>query len=340
LHSVNIRRGNGYISTSMPIVTITLNPALDLTTAVDRVESGYKLRCGPARLDPGGGGVNVSRAIAKLGGTSQPFIAIGGATGSIFRSLLDAEGIDAEWFAVGGATRQSIVVGERSSGKQFRFVLPGPEWSAEEAGRCLAAIRRLLADAGRDNAYAVLSGSLPPGLPADFYQSIAAVAAETGARVALDTSGRQLDLAAHGAGPALYIWIMDQGEAEHVAVRPLESLDALETFARDLHGRGLAEIVILTFSEGGAVAVSASGAFRISPPKVEVISKVGAGDSFVGGLIMKLAAGAPLYESCAYAVAAAASAVTTPATTLCDAVQTEAYFSMILSGQTSPFAGV
>ena len=317
----------------MTILTVTLNPALDLTTDTGKVESGYKLRCGPARLDPGGGGVNVSRAIAKLGGRSRPFFAIGGPTGEIVKSLLAAQHIDAEWFAVTGLTRQSVVVNERSTGQQFRFVLPGPDWSATEAGAALDALETTLAARQPRIEYVVASGSLPPGLPEDFYNRIGALADRAGARFVLDTSGRMLDVAASGGQHPPYAWIMDQREAEYLAGGPLADLDALERFGQELKARKLAQILILTYGEGGAVALSETETFRATPPKVEVISKVGAGDSFVGGLMLKLSSGASLREACLYAVAAAASAVTSPATELCDSVQTERYFSMILDQQ-------
>jgi 6-phosphofructokinase 2 len=149
----------------------------------------------------------------------------------------------------------------------------------------------------------------------------------------LDTSGRQLDAAASGGQHPPYAWIMDQREAEYLAGGPLADLDALERFGLELKARKLAQILILTFGEGGAVALSGDETLRVVPPKVDVRSKVGAGDSFVGGLVLKLARGAPLREACAYAVAAAASAVTSQATELCDAVQTERYFSMIVNQQ-------
>ena len=317
----------------MTILTITLNPALDLTTDTEKVESGYKLRCGPARLDPGGGGVNVSRAIAKLGGQSTPFIAIGGPTGDMLKSLLESEGIDARWFAADGQTRQSVVVNERSSGQQFRFVLPGPDWNAGQAERVLEAMEAELASRRERVGHVVASGSLPPGLPDDFYNRIGELADRTGARFVLDTSGRMLDVAAGGGQHPPYAWIMDQREAEYLAGRSLPDLDALERFGGELKARKLAQILILTFGEGGAVVLSEGETLRATPPKVEVQSKVGAGDSFVGGLVLKLASGASLREACFYAVAAAASAVTSPATALCDAVQTERYFSMILRQQ-------
>jgi 6-phosphofructokinase 2 len=309
-----------------------VNPALDLSTEVDKVESGYKLRCGPARYDPGGGGVNVSRAIAKLGGTSLPFVAIGGVTGQMLKSLLEGEGLDAVWFDLDGLTRQSLVVNEQSSGEQFRFVLPGPDWSEPQTGHMLTALEKAISDAPGRIDYIVASGSLPPGVPGDYYQQIGAIAERAGARLVLDTSGRAIDAAARGQYPP-HIWIMDQGEAEFLAEHPIEDMDALENFARELHGRGLAGIIILSFAEGGAVAVSGSECVRIMPPKVDVVSKVGAGDSFVAGLVFKLAAGASLHDACVYAVAAAASAVTTPATELLDGAQTERYVATMMNEQ-------
>ncbi len=317
----------------MGILTVTLNPAMDLSTDVDRVRSATKLRCGPARFEPGGGGVNVSRAVAKLGGQSAAFVAIGGATGQMFRSLLEQEGVNAVWFEIDGLTRQSVMVYERSSGEQYRFVLPGPEWSAVQADDVLAAIERALQNGSRRFDYLVGSGSLPSGVSGDFYGRINAVAERAGARFVLDTSGMALQAASHGSEKPPYIWVMDQEEAESLSGREIPDMDALEGLARELKARHLVQILVLTFANGGAVAVSGDETLRIIPPKVDVISKVGAGDSFVAGLVLKLAAGAPLREALAFAVAAAASAVTTPASHLCDGPQAERYFAMIMNGK-------
>jgi 6-phosphofructokinase 2 len=317
----------------MAILTVTLNPALDLSTDVETVQAATKLRCGPARFDAGGGGVNVSRAITKLGGHSLPFIAIGGATGQMLKNLIENEGLNGAWLEIDGLTRQSVMVYERSSGAQHRFVLPGPEWSAAQAEAALASLEEALHGAEQPIGHVVASGSLPPGVPDDFYHKINALTAKTGARLILDTSGPALQAATRGAMPPPYIWVMDQAEAEQAAGLKIADIDALEALGRELHGRNLGQILILSFSEGGAVALSGEETIRIMPPKVTVLSKVGAGDSFVAGLTLKLARGAPLGEACAYAVAAAASAVTTPATQLCDGPQTERYFEMIMNGK-------
>lgn len=311
----------------MTILTVTLNPAIDMTTSVGKLVSGPKMRCGTPRFDPGGGGVNVSRAIAKLGGRSTPFVSVGGATGEMFKSLLDQEDVKALWHFISGMTRQSIAVDELETGEQYRFVLPGPQWSTDD---CTAALSLLEKGAREIRAsYIVASGSLPPGPPDDFYHRMSSIAEELGLKFVLDTSGRALDAAAKGGTHRPYLWVMDNGEASHLAGRELDSMADLQGFARELRSCDLVSIVVLTHRHGGAVALSEDEAWRFQAPKVEVGSKVGAGDSFVGGLVYRLAAGWSLADACAYAVAAATSAVTTPATELCNGEQTEKYYDLV-----------
>jgi 6-phosphofructokinase 2 len=317
----------------MSILTLTLNPALDLSTAVDRVEPGRKLRCGREQYDPGGGGINVSRAIAKLGGQSRALAAAGGMTGDMLRSLLAKEGIDAEWYELQEATRLSFVANEQASGKQFRFVLPGPAWTEQDASAFLTFLEAMLADANSGIRFLVVSGSVPPGVPEDYHQQIAAVANRFEVRMALDTSGHALQIAAQPDRHPPHIWVMDHNEAVQLAGHPLPDLDALEAFAVRLRSQNHANIIVLSLPEGGAVAVSDDKPIRVTPPKVEVVSKVGAGDSFMAGLTMHYSSGKSLFEACAFAVAAAASAVTTPATDLCNGEQTRNFYQMILDRQ-------
>jgi 6-phosphofructokinase 2 len=318
----------------MSILTVSLNPALDLSTDVDSVVSGPKLRCGAPRFDPGGGGVNVSRAIAKLGGQSLPLLAVGGLTGQMLSGLLESEGLACARFEIDGMTRQSVSVLERSSGKQFRFVLPGPEWTPADGRRLLSTLQDLLRSASPPIRCVVASGSLPPGLPDEFYHEVKEIAERAEAQFVLDTSGRALTAALRDDTAPPHIWVMDQGEAEQAVGHRIADLDALEAVAVQLQERRLADILILSYADGGAIAVSATERHRLVPPKVEILSKVGAGDSFVAGLTLKLSGAAALREAVAFAVAAAASAVTTPATQLCDGPQTERYFAMIMNGQT------
>jgi 6-phosphofructokinase 2 len=317
----------------MSILTLTLNPALDLSTEVERVEPDRKMRCGPGQYDPGGGGINVSRAIAKLGGQSRALAAVGGMTGDMLKSLLEKEGIATEWFELQGLTRLNFAANELLSGKQFRFVLPGPAWTEQDTNAFLDFFERMLVNADPAIRYLAVSGSVPPGFSDDYHQQIISVANRFDVRVVLDTSGRALVKAAERDHYPPHIWVMDHNEAAQLAGYPLTDLDALEAFAGQLRSQNHANIIVLSLPEGGAVAVSDDKPVRVMPPKVKVVSKVGAGDSFVAGLVMQYSSGKSLFEACAFAVAAAASAVTTPATDLCDGAQTHSFYKAILDHQ-------
>jgi 6-phosphofructokinase 2 len=309
----------------LTILTVTLNPAIDLATVTDKLVPHTKLRCTEPQFAVGGGGINVSRAIANLGGQSTPFAAIGGSPGQMFKSMLEAEGHKAIWFELPGITRQNLTVLEEESNDQFRFVFPGPTWDEALCEKGLAA----LAEAAGSMKYVVGSGSLPPGVPDDFYDRLGALCDKAGARFVLDTSGGALAEAGDATGHRPYLWIMDNAEAAALAGRPLPSMSALERFALELREKHPASIVVVTFADGGAIAVSEEGLFKGRPPKVEVVSKIGAGDSFVAGLVVKLAEDWPAADAVAYAMAAAASTVSQPATALSDREQTDRYFAMI-----------
>ena len=298
------------------ILTITLNPAVDLSTATDEVEPGPKLRCDPPRSDPGGGGVNVSRTIRILGGQSRALIAIGGPNGDKLGHLLTAEGIAFLPFPAPGETRQSLAVTDRDSGLQYRFVLPGPEWDAERSDAMLD----MIADTVAGDCIVVISGSNPPGLPEGFITRVATRLAGCAAKLVVDTSGEALERLTQSAGaaPPLYVLRMDQEEAEALAGRALPARGDSADFAAQLVARGVAEHVIVARGADGSVLVGDGLRLHVAPPPgLPVRSKVGAGDSFVGAFTLALARGAGLGEALRHGTAAAAATVMTEATQLC-----------------------
>lgn len=143
------------------IATLTLNPAVDKNTRVERVIAEDKLRCDAPTREPGGGGINVSRVIHRLDGSAQTLYTAGGFTGSLLNDLLDAEDLNHTPIATEAMTRENMIVYETSTDRQFRFGMPGPELTEAELDDCLNALRTV--DPAPD--YVVASGSLPPGLP-------------------------------------------------------------------------------------------------------------------------------------------------------------------------------
>lgn len=293
-----------------PILTITVNPAIDVSTSIDQVTTDQKLRCGPTRLDPGGGGVNVARVVQRLGGQALAVYAAGGPTGEAYRQLIEAERVPAVAVPISGSTRESFTVDETSTNKQYRFVLQGPELSEAEWRACLALVEESIQVGG----YVVASGSLPPGVPHDFYARVARLARERDARCLVDASGPAL---AEALAEGVFLVKPSRRElAEHVGAT-LDSEQSQVDAASALVAEGSAEFVALSLGAAGAVLASKAGIIRLPVPRVQVRSTVGAGDSFVGAFVLRIAQGRDPESAFRSAVAAGTATTMTPGTELC-----------------------
>lgn len=291
------------------ILTLTMNPALDVSTSVDQVIPTHKLRCEAAQIHPGGGGVNVARVVTRLGGDVVALYPAGGVTGQSLRQLLDAEQVRSQVLPIAGETRESFSVDERSSGREFRFVLPGPTLAQPEWQACLDALDAQEA-APR---YLVVSGSLPPGVPDDFYARVARMAGAMGAHLVVDTSGPAL---AAVLAQGVYLVKPSLRELCDLTGQALDSDAQRLTAARQIIQAGQAQIVALSLGEDGALLVSAQQAWRAQALKVKVASTIGAGDSFVSGLVWSLSRGDALAQAFAYGMAAGAAALMSQGTAL------------------------
>lgn len=296
-----------------PVLTVTLNPALDVATATDRVVPDLKLRCAAAVIDPGGGGINVSRAMARMGGRSTALVALGGATGARLGTLLAEAGLTALHLDAPGETRQSLSVTDRETGAQFRFVLPGPPWRASDTRAALDAVT----GAARPGGIVVLSGSNPPGVPASFAADLAARLGGRDVRLIVDTSGPALAAVAAATDGALAVLRMDDAEAEGLAARPLSARKDTADFASSLVASGAARAVIIARGSDGNIIADANGRWHAMAHAVPILSKVGAGDSFVAGFTLAMARGLPVPDALGLGAAAASAACMTPATELC-----------------------
>jgi 6-phosphofructokinase 2 len=296
-----------------PIVTLTLNPALDMSTEVAHLVPDEKLRCAEPVLDPGGGGLNVSRAVMALGGESLALVALGGLTGDRLAGLIRNEGVPFLALTAPGETRQSLTVTEKTTGHQYRFMLPGPKWAETDQERVFTLLRA----SARAGAYSVISGSQPPGVPLDFPARLAR--AMPGLMVILDTSGPALIEAVTHPIPGLEVLRMDGYEAGLLAGKTLTSREDSADFAAQLVARGVARTVIVARGADGSVLANSEERMFCTAAKVKVLSTIGAGDSFVAGYVLTRARGQDAAQALSMATAAASSAVTTPATDLCHA---------------------
>ncbi len=293
------------------IATLTMNPTIDISASVDNVVSTHKMRCEGVRREPGGGGINVARAIQRLGGRAAALYISGGATGQMLHKLLRQEKLEDRTVEIEKLTRESFTAFDRSSGKQYRFVLPGPEIRKREWQQCLEMLRLLTPFP----AYIVASGSLPPGVPDDFYARAAETAARIDARLVLDTSGAPLRAALEKNG--VYLAKPNRRELEEIVGESLEEPAAQEKACRELVDRGCCRILVLTLGNSGSLLTTPETQIRAPRLDVKVESAVGAGDSFIAGMTLALAQGKSVEKSYLYGVAAGTAAVMTPGTELC-----------------------
>lgn len=295
-----------------PILTVTLNPAIDISTSTVHIVPGPKLRCTEPDVDPGGGGINVSRAIRILDGESTAFVALGGANGQWLASLLGETGISVMEYPAPGETRDSFAVTDGTTHGEYRFVLPGARWKATEIAAVLAAI----VDAAPQGGFVVLSGSQPPGFSDDFPARLARKLKAKGARMVLDTSGAAL-VAVTTTPLGIDVLRMNHEEAADLAGHPLASRTESADFAQGLVRSGVANTVIVARGADGSVLATADERLFASAYEVPVKSRVGAGDCFVGAFTLSLARGETLAQALKLATATASAAVMTPGTKLC-----------------------
>ncbi|AOW15185.1 hypothetical protein LPB72_22010 [Hydrogenophaga crassostreae] len=289
-------------STTPSVLCLTMNPSVDLATDTPRVQPTHKLRCGDAVHDAGGGGINVARVMQRLGGSCESLCPAGGPAGHWLEMRMAEDGLSNTTIPIAQETRVSFCVHETDTGEEFRFVMPGPLLSESEWRACLDHLAQL----PRFPDYLVASGSLPPGVPADFYARLARLCRERGAKLVLDTSGPALHAA---LAEGVFLWKPNLKELGELSGHSVQTPGEWQAAAVRCVNEGKAEVVALTMGHLGALLVTREGLWSAPPLKIQVASAVGAGDSFVGGMVWGLQRGLPLPEAFAWGVAAGSAAL-------------------------------
>lgn len=307
---------------SKTILTLTLNPSVDIHTEADNVQPERKLRCTAPHREPGGGGINVARAIHKLGGRATAMFTAGGRNGEALSELIDREGIESLAIRVEGETRENFHVYDRGSDRQYRFILPGPPLDQPAADALLERIRTL--EPVPD--YIVASGSLSPGIPSDFYGRLSEACSSMAARIIVDTSGEALR---HTMGRGTYLIKPNIGEFRTLLDAELPDDDSIAAAAKKLIDERQVENLLISLGNAGAILVTSAGFRRIAAPTVRILSTVGAGDSTVAGIVLGLAREMPIDDAARFGVAAGAAAVMTAGTELCRREDAERLFEVM-----------
>lgn len=303
------------------IVTVTINPVIDKSTQVAGIAPEKKLRCEQPRFEPGGGGINVARAIKKLGGDALAIYTSGGYTGRFLNDLLKEEGIQTKAIPTQNYTRENLIVLDTHTNQQYRFGMPGSTILEEEWKACLQSIEE-----EEDVEYIVASGSLAPGVPTDIYAQIAAIAKAKGARLIVDTSGEALKAA---ADEGIFLLKPNLAELSSLAGREEINAELVDDVAREIIGKGNCEVVVVSLGAAGAMLVTATEIIQATPPAVKKRSTVGAGDSMVAGIVLSLSKGWELKDALRYGVATGTAATMNNGTELCKLKDVECLFPLI-----------
>jgi 6-phosphofructokinase 2 len=289
------------------IVTVTLNPCIDKSSRVEKIKPDSKLRCSEVVNEPGGGGINVSKALRKLETVSVALFPAGGHNGGMLQGLLRDEGIHFHAVDTKVETRENWIVVEGSTNQQFRFTFPGRAVDEQTIITLIDEIRHF------SPSFVVASGSLPPGLPDYFYGMIVKQSNAIGAKCIVDTSGPALQ---YLQGRKAYLIKPNIGEL--CRMLNIESLDKDEVpaAAQQAIADGYAEVMAVSMGPDGAWLVSADERHFAPAPDVPKRSTVGAGDSMVAGMTYMLQKGASLQNALAMGVACGSAATMNEGTQL------------------------
>jgi len=303
------------------IITLTLNPAIDKTTYTAKILPERKLRCTHPTYEPGGGGINVSRALAHLGVSNEAMYLAGGYTGSFFQQLIAQENINSIVIPIKGNTRTNIVVVEESTHLQYRFGMESPPVFEEEWKECLEELEKL-----NGYEYIVASGSLPAGVPLDFFGRVAAIVKKRKAKLVIDTSGEALQ---HAVTEGVFMIKPNLNELSSLyGVDELKRDNVVEA-ARSVIAKGGCEALVVSMGPEAALLITQNENIRVVPPNVEVKSTVGAGDSMVAGILYALSKKWSWSDVLKYGVACGTSATMNDATGLCKKDQVEQIFNQL-----------
>ncbi len=303
------------------IITITFSPCIDKSTSVPVLIPEKKMVCSSPKLEPGGGGINVARAIKKLGGEAIALFPSGGYTGKHFNHLLAQEGIISVIIETANETRENIIVVDESSNNQYRFGMPGTTLTAPEWKKCLVALEEI-----SDVGFIIASGSLPPGVPHDIYAQLAKIAKNKAAKFIVDTSGQALKEALE---EGVYLLKPNLGELSFLANKESLQDDEVKQIALEFITKGNCEVMVVSMGPAGAMLVTKEFTEIIKPPAVERKSTVGAGDSMVAGIVYYLSLGKAIKEAAMYGVACGTAATMNSGTELCKKDDVEYLFTKL-----------
>jgi len=304
------------------IVTLTTNPAVDMSSITNFVTDEKKLSCKEPLYNPGGGGINVSRAIKILDGESTAIYPSGGDTGRLLESLLDKEKIKQIPIKIKETTRINFSIIEEKTNRQYRFNMPGAKINKKESETIIKELESISPSPD----FLVISGSLAPGLAFDYYKKITKICKKIDCRIIIDTSPKAFKKTIEGG-----VFLIKPNLREFLEITgvKLKSEKQIVNIAKNLIKEKKAANIVISLGAAGSLVVTNDYFEHVHTPLTPIKSRIGAGDSMVAGITLKLAQNCKMIDAVHYGVAAGAAAIMTTGTKLCTKKDTEKLFKII-----------
>jgi len=290
------------------IYTITLNPALDRTLWIDKIKPDDSNRIKREERFAGGKGIDVSRVLTELGITNKALGFVGGFDGEELEGRMINEGIGCDFIKISGETRTNIVVNDMKTGNQTIFSARGPEIKPYELMQIIHKVEKL-----ENPEIVIISGSLPPGIHPEIYRKIIEIVKSKGAKIVLDTDGDALKTSIQSVPDIIK---PNVHELSRLSGTSLKGMDEIINTARSTCEKGIG-IILVSMGARGILLISDKEQYLASPPKVDVVNTIGAGDSAVAGFVYGMVSGKSPYESLVFAVAAGTGTTLRPGSALC-----------------------
>ena len=303
------------------IITITFAPSIDKSAAVPKLISDKKMRCSIANVEPGGGGVNVARVINRLGGEVTAIFPSGGYTGMFFNYLLEKENVPFISIQTKNETKENFVILDKLSNKEYRFGMPSNEIFENEWQDLIKVIENQ-----KNVDFIIASGSLPLGIPDDIYTQLSEIAKVKNAKFIVDTSGKSLQ---NAMNENVFLIKPNLEELGILLNKKNLKIENVASEARKLIYQNHCEIIVVSLGANGAMLITKDETINIKPPKVQVKSTVGAGDSMLAGIVFGLSNKMPLKESLQYGIACGTATTMNVGSALCEKNDVEKLLKII-----------
>lgn len=307
------------------IVTITFNPCIDKSTTVESLLPDKKLYCLDFKNEAGGGGINVAKALKHLGSNNSLAVYLaGGYTGVILNSLLQQEKIKAKIINTDIDTRENIMITDKTSNLQYRFITQGNPVNEIHWRKCLQVIEGV-----KNVKYLVVSGSMQTGYPQDIFILLANMAHQKGARLVIDVPGKTIQ-----AYPIKKAYLLKPNLNELSLFSGREELqgDDIIKAAKDIIFKNISEVVVVSMGAAGALLVTHDTTEQFMAPPVKRKSTVGAGDSMVAGIVQYLSSQKSISEAVRFGIACGTAATMNEGSRLCSRSDVDNLYNSMIMG--------